>query len=367
MSSPLTLSSNPSKDIFNFPSVHTSLAVVEKADSNYKSNVQIIPSSYSPPPSSAVVATQFLAKKLFAPLTTNDNSKAVTTVQVAGAPSKSLATGYGKIIPQSSVASAPVTNNTQSSTITTTVKNFAGPITNIPIGAESPTVTPSTPQQLHYEQVFVTPSTSTSIISSTAEIHGANNTDGRTPANIVGGSTNKASVIDKSKVPTTSSPAGHTTEVHVNRINLQNTRNKENNSTPDLRSINSLQSVPSSSTATASAIGSNSIQVRNVNNSNSINTSSSTNNNVNSSSSNSSSSSNAISSSKKNVITGGKRDNLPSPLPAIRKFLTRGLTEAAIIRPSRKDSATTVVPLRRDGRCKVTVCSKLWITFEMEW
>lgn len=370
VSSPLTISANNSaKDIFNFPSVsgNNSLLIVEQADNSYKSNVQIIPSNLSPPLSSTIVATNFLTKKLSAPLSSSDssisknniNNKVVTTVQVTGAPitATALTTGYGKIISQSCAVITNNNNVTQqnlSSTVLKTMKNFAGPVTNIPIGAESsssPSISvPQTTQQLHYEQVFVTPSTSSAIVSSSNN-HICNVTHNTTTTSTSTSSISKITTTATTTQPKSSTSITHT-ENHVNRINLQTTRNKENNISSDIRAeTNAIVAAPVPSTSSVALNSSNGHaaavhQLRN--NSNNVNTSG-----------NSNSSSNAINSAKKHVIPGGgaKRDNLPSPLPAIRKFLTRGLTEAAIIRPSRKDSVTTaaVVPLRRDGRNKLVV------------
>lgn len=170
-------------------------------DTNYKSNVQIIPSNFNPPTAPAVDSN-----------TTTDPT--VTTVQVS---TSSTATTYGKIVKKNTSASKAVSvnngngsansmllvgNETVSNEMTTfetpsaTVRNY-GPITNVPINAEKPVVSSTT--QLHYEQVFVTPPAT----SSPKIGDGPNG-----PSSPIFGFGNKSK-----------KPASHS-EIHINRINL---------------------------------------------------------------------------------------------------------------------------------------------------
>lgn len=326
VSSPLSLQKQSQKDVFNFPSVGQQQAspIVELADDSFKSNVHIIPSNYSPPPLQSTPSTAVIP---FNSIKTNisNNEQKVTTVQVSG--SSSIVTGYGKIcksnqqtdISATATTTPPTIGNTQSDT---KIKNF-GPVTNIPIGTPE---TGSTAVQLHYEQVFVTPSPATTV-NSIEQSQSLSLPKVSLPSQI-------AKQISKN--------ASHT-DVHINRINLHsNKRDKENNA-PELNAV-----VPSTSSASAATAPQTAIILRSC--VNSSNSSSGNNSSVNNSGSNCSSNSN----NKKHVISGSVRDggggNLPSPLPAIRQFLTRGLTEAAIIRPSRKDGV--VNQISRIGRNK---------------
>lgn len=297
VSSPIS-STKTSKEIFNFPTLNST---IEKADSNFRSNVQIIPSNYSPPPSITTSTNAILPIK----------GKTNITVQVSG--STSLATGYGKIIKQGlhRSESQPPQSNASSSSIVAdsspSVRSF-GAVTNIPIGSDEK---PS--NSMHYEQVFITPSTSSEASDENRQL-----------------ATSKMVVTKKQ--PKSSSQ----TELHVNRINLhkETVTNKENNA-PAPPSDESA--VPSTSTAGTQTI----VQ------SNTAGTSVSANH-----------SKNIIpNSAKKQPVTS--RENLPSPLPAIRKFLTRGLTEACISRQSRKDSSNERRQAIKNVRSNVSLCFKI--------
>lgn len=324
------------KDIFNFSNPGTSHSKIEMADDNFKSNVQIIPSNFSPPALSTQTSNSLntsnpsTVNTHYLPVKTKPSDSKVTTVQVSGA-TTSLAAGYGKIIKsslnsinnlekvngnnvQTSISSSTLTNANPSDTA---VRNF-GSITNIPIGSESEqtnVATNTTTQvQLHYEQVFVTPS------SSLVPIINSSQTDNQ-----------------RKTVTSTPLKQASLTELHINRINLQKDnkhKNKENNGTSDLGASSStvfttggtnstvqstvaVSSAPPDQPSTSSnaTVGGSTqqVQLRNTNNNNN------------------------------NISTGGKmiatmRENLPSPLPAIRKLLTRGLTEVSISRPSRRDA-----------------------------
>lgn len=284
VSSPIS-STKTSKEIFNFPTLNST---IEKADSNFRSNVQIIPSNYSPPPSITTSTNAILPIK----------GKTNITVQVSG--STSLATGYGKIIkqglhrsesqPQSSVAD-----------ISPSVRSFG--VTNIPIGSDEK---PS--NSMHYEQVFITPSTSSEVSEDSRQLAASK-------------------MVVTKKQPKSSSQ----TELHVNRINLhkETVTNKENNAPSE-----ELVAVASTSTAATQT----SVQSNNAGNSVATNHSK-----------------NSIpNSAKKQPVTS--RENLPSPLPAIRKFLTRGLTEACISRQSRKDSSNVQrQPIKNVGEMLVVM------------
>ncbi|KAG4068252.1 hypothetical protein HA402_007772 [Bradysia odoriphaga] len=269
VSSPIS-STKTSKEIFNFPTLNST---IEKADNNFRSNVQIIPSNYSPPPS----------------ITTGTNlpvkGKTNITVQVSGA--TSLATGYGKIIKQGLHRSESQPQSSSSvADISPSVRSF-GAVTNIPIGSdEKPT------NSMHYEQVFITPSTSTEASEDSRQ-------------------TSTSKMVVAKQQPKSSSQ----NELHVNRINLhkETVTNKENNA-PSSEEL----AVASTSTAGTQNI---------VQSNNAVGSVVATNHNKNNI---------PNSANKKQPVSS--RENLSSPLPAIRKFLTRGLTEACISRQSRKDS-----------------------------
>lgn len=170
-------------------------------DENYKSNVQIIPSNFNPPASPAVE-----------PKPTIDPT--VTTVQVS-----TSSNAYGKIVKKTQSAPRPVSVNNGNSSLlllanetivnetttpeapSSTVRNY-GPITNVPINAEKPAVSTT---QLHYEQVFVTPPAT----SSPKIGDGPNG-----PSSPIFGFGNKAK-----------KPASHS-EIHINRINLSKNENE---------------------------------------------------------------------------------------------------------------------------------------------
>ncbi|KAJ6638244.1 hypothetical protein Bhyg_10977 [Pseudolycoriella hygida] len=269
VSSPIS-STKTSKEIFNFPTINPT---IEKADSNFRSNVQIIPSNYSPPPSIASNANAILPIK----------GKTNITVQVSGS---SLASGYGKIIKQGlhRSESQPSANATSSNIADalSSVRNF-GAVTNIPIGSDEK---PS--NSMHYEQVFITPSTSSEASED-----------------------NRQLAASKIVVPKKQPKSSSQTELHVNRINLhkETATNKENVPSEELAVAS-----PSTSGTQTIAHSNNASTVASIHNKNSI-----------------------PNSAKK--PQAAPRENLPSPLPAIRKFLTRGLTEACISRQSRKDSS----------------------------
>lgn len=303
VSSPIS-STKTSKEIFNFPTLNST---IEKADSNFRSNVQIIPSNYSPPPSITTSCTNAIL-----PI----KGKTNITVQVSG--STSLATGYGKIIKQGlhRSESQPQSNSTSSSIvadISPTVRSFG--VTNIPIGSDEK---PS--NSMHYEQVFITqPSTSSEISEDSRQLAASK-------------------MVVAKKQPKSSSQ----TELHVNRINLhkETVTNKENNAP-------SSEELAVASTSTAGT--------QTVAQSNNAGNSVAANHNKNS----------IPNSAKKQPVTS--RENLPSPLPAIRKFLTRGLTEACISRQSRKDSSNVPrQPIKSVGH---TFHSRayLWEINEFSW
>lgn len=337
VSSPIHASTKPSpattKDIFNFPHA-SATSTIDMADDNYKSNVQIIPSNFTPitTTSACNTNTHYVAiKSKSNPL--GDANK-VTTVQVSGA--TSLSSGYGRIIKQSlnhvsnidtttsaivnnnnncQTSGAAVTNITNDHSISNALRNF-GAVTNIPIGVVTSSATTATVKnteantstvQLHYEQVFVTSSASTSVpsVSSTSE-------------------RNENSVISSVKPSKQHKSSTSHTELHINRINLQKDLSQRSNENSSSSSGNTHSGTSNASmsavTAALSVIPSTSSSSTLVNNQTAAVQLRNTNNN--------------ISGSK---IVATMRENLPSPLPAIRKLLTRGLTEAAITRPNRKE------------------------------
>lgn len=213
--------------------------------------------------------------------------------------STSLATGYGKIIKQGlhRSESQPQSNATTSSVadISPSVRSF-GAVTNIPIGSDEKPTNP-----MHYEQVFITPSTSSE----------ASEDNNRQLA------TSKVAVTKKQPKPSSQ------TELHVNRINLhkETVTNKENNAPSEVLAVASTSTAGTQTIVQSNNAGSS--VVASVHNKNSI-----------------------PNSAKKQPVTS--RENLPSPLPAIRKFLTRGLTEACISRQSRKDTSNERRPAIRN-------------------
>lgn len=211
----------------------------------------------------------------------------------------SLNSGYGKIIKQGlhRSESQPQANAT-SSVADASVRSF-GAVTNIPIGSDDkPT------NSMHYEQVFITPSTSAEASED-----------------------NRQLVAPKMAVTKKQPKSSSQTELHVNRINLhkETITNKENNAPSE----ESVVSQPSTSSAGIQNIA------QSKNPGSSVCTNHSKNINPNS--------------VKKQPVTS--RENLPSPLPAIRKFLTRGLTEACISRQSRKDSSNEQRQPTRNVSC----------------
>lgn len=282
VSSPIS-STKTSKEIFNFPPLNST---IEKADSNFRSNVQIIPSNYSPPPSITTGTNAILPIK----------GKTNITVQVSG--STSLATGYGKIIKQGlhRSESQPQSNATAASSVAdiSSPSHRSFGVTNIPIGSDDK---PS--NSMHYEQVFITPSTSSEATED-----------------------NRPLATSKMVVAKKQSKSSSQTELHVNRINLhkETVKNKENNAPSS--SDDSLAIASTSSAGTQTIVSQSNNAAGNA-------TASATTNHHNKNS--------IPNSAKKQPVTS--RENLPSPLPAIRKFLTRGLTEACISRQSRKDSS----------------------------
>lgn len=164
--------------------------------------------------------------------------------------------------------------------------NLAG-ITNISIGIKDRSIiqqiTNTQPEQLHYEQVFVT-----QIPTSTTAIAVAKNDEQN---------------------------ENQTKELHINRIKL----NKTNDGIGQ-RSIENANVGPSTSSASASATVTFSIAATNSNNSDTSSNSSIT---------------PLDAKSKEFVVKSKSSENETSILR--RPILTRGLTEAVIMRSSRKD------------------------------
>lgn len=234
---------------------------VATEDENYRSNVQIIPSNFTPT-LPAVTANPVEAK--------------VTTVQVSS---------YGKIV--NPIVLSSICRNIAASkeaaptdAPSNTIRSFSS-ITNIPINADNPTSSNTT--QLHYEQVFANSPTST-------------------PKATDGQNVPLSSKFNFGKQKSTSQ-----NEVHINRIDL---------SKSDSEDVTTVSNGSGSSTSfTVLVAASTSETLRTL-----------------------------LPSSARNVVkhssTNQIRENsiASSQSPFIRPLLTRGVTEAVIQRPSRKDT-----------------------------
>lgn len=296
------------KEKFIFPSVERD----SLEDDKYKSNVQIIPSNFT-----TQSTNQFSVNKVKTKL---ENETKITTVQVSNT------NAYGKITKNTSdnkikssnttttaLSSSPIpsptativaTPNTTATTVAVStsnnvvngIRNFGG-ITNIPIGVDKITNSITTTQQSqpqHYEQVFLTSSPSITSTPTTTP-NNIQNENGSTPKSP------KFNFLAKQQ-----KSASHS-ELHINRINL----NKPSSSP--------LSSSSSSSSNAAAVI----VPVAGTSANSSTNTT--TNGHTQT----------AATTNKAKTIEF-KVDT--SAAPAVgRPLLTRGYTEAVILRPSRKD------------------------------
>lgn len=331
-------------DTFQFPSSSGAAdkapsTKIEVHDDQYKSNVQIIPSN--PPNPSTALATQ---------------PQPVTTVQVTGATVDSSGThaaaaadsGYGKIkrivhiddatgsnvshvstggaslVLASTTPPVAVSNNATATTIKPAINSFVGSggggaVTNIPIGNSS--------SSSQYEPLFVSQPTAT-------------------PRQHVG-------LASPKPVPKQRTLGGSGAGTPTRRPSARNTEQQPGASVASSRNAHTVTvSGPSTSTATVGA------SLHNGSGSNATVPVSSTapaththsNNNhtpasattaltpstpAQSSASAVATSNNSTSATSSNKLVNTMRENLSSPLPAIRKLLTRGLTDMSITRPSR--------------------------------
>lgn len=230
---------------------------------------------------------------------TETSETEVTTVQVstgtaATATTAALSSAYGKIMKKHPAIKAISLNAsdaepTNGEATSNAVRSF-GPVTNVPINADKPIAVSTT--QLHYEQVFVTPPASAS------PRIGDGPNESASPKFIFGNKAKKSA---------------SQSEVHINRINLSK---NDNDVTVGLSNPNPITvSVASTSAGQSSRP---------------ITTQTST--------------------AKQFNRTNTNGDLMA---PSNRPLLTRGVTEAVIQRPSRKDS-NVVIPR---GRSKPTVVS----------
>lgn len=218
-------------------------------------------------------------------LTNSTVDAKVTTVQVSsGTPTAA----YGKILkknnavkPITIAAIVPESDESMSAEPTTNAVRSFGPITNIPINADKPAVSTT---QLHYEQVFVTPPA-----TSSPKIGDGPN----------GPSSPKFNFGNKAK-----KAASHS-EVHINRINLSKSESEAVVVTSNGGNVSAATSVTVSVASTSGQ--SRSVGTRPFN--------------------------------RTNTNADIQRPNVPAPVdaPSNRPLLTRGVTEAVIQRPSRKD------------------------------
>lgn len=280
------------KEKFIIPSIEKDFVKDEK----YKSNVQIIPSNFTAQPTNSINANEIKTTKLV-------NETKVTTVQVPPANS------YGKISKNFNENNLQATNSTISTSTATIIaatscsgttvavstnsaandiRDF-GAVTNIPIGVDKDS-TISTVQSQHYEQVFVTTSPAPVVSSSLPSSSSSDNRhDPKSP---------KFNFLCKQQ-----KSASHT-ELHVNRINLTK---------------------PSSSNAAVvlSVAGTSASTVNTTNNSSEI-----------------------VVNNKSKVVEPKTDTAMPS---TNRPLLTRGVTEAVILRPSRRDANP---PIRPHGKAQ---------------
>lgn len=223
---------------------------IEKLDEiNYKNNVQIIPSNFSPSDQNAITTVQ---------VTTSDANTSIPALDEQGSTSNANIKCTKNINLNETVQ--PTTDERGSSN-NNNARKFGGVVTNITVNSQQ--------EPLHYEQVFITQSLTTTTIPTI-------------PNN------------DQSEIASL--------EVHVNRIKL----NKN-----DGTQRNQIDSITEPSTSTSNAV-TFSLSTSNAN----------------------------------TQLTSAKTKDLKTrPIEAKhenelirRPLLTRGLTEAVISRPSRKDT-----------------------------
>lgn len=292
----IQVSSPIKKEKFKFPATMETKEFEE--DDKYKSNVQIIPSNLT-----SNLYTQHTAKTLLiseAPRVTTvqinsddidinsiseQSEKTITTTTIitssCNSSSSSLVTPCVSATTKSSL-------NNSSGTVTANIRNF-GEVTNVPIGIEpklSPPP-PASPQQ-HYEQVFISQSTNIS-----------------RPLNANENSDLSTALSPNFKFLYKQQKSASQIELNVNRIKLHKVE-------PAPRTVVQSNNEPSTSNSTVTVSGS---ATRNTQS-----TSSATQNDAN----------------NKSKVFEAKREGT-SALIARRPLLTRGLTEAVILRPSRKD------------------------------
>lgn len=272
----------------------------------YKNNVQIIPSNFLQTDKNAITTVQVISdENLLA-----NQIKDVKSVKMeqASTSTASILCAKNNIDPTTSTSTSASTSTLTSKVIETLPKTdervnarqFGGVVTNISIGCKEKsiflqTINPKQPEPLHYEKVFVTQSPTITTIPTTI---GANNAD------------------QSENVPS---------EVHVNRIKL----NKNETTQRTQADINVEPSTSTSNTVTFSV-------------------SAATGSNANANTQLTSTKPKDAIAKCRAVEAKHENDSIHRPL------LTRGLTEAIIIRPSRKD---TNMLLNRANQPGIHVCS----------
>lgn len=243
--------------------------VDDQSDSNFTNNVQIIPSNYMP---------------------TEEN--AIITVQVTSDPNTNHTIAADAISTERLPLNGTTTESQDGNSENT--QQFTG-ITNISIGINDRSIVQQIkpaqqPEQMHYEQVFVTQIPSTSTIKSPNDEQQSEQT--------------------------------HSKELHVNRIKLNKSDNAHVSTGGDVVG-------PSTShTSTASATITFSIAAT-------------TNGSTGESTNNTNAASLTAATKPKEVKIKSANDENAA---ARRPLLTRGLTEAVILRPSRKDAVRPSAP-----------------------
>lgn len=230
---------------------------IEKLDeTNYKNNVQIIPSNFSPSDQNAITTVQVTTSDANTSIPASDEQRSISNANIKSTKNINL---NETAQPTTDERGSNNNNNNNSA------RKFGGVVTNITVNSQQ--------EPLHYEQVFVTQSPTTTTIPTVNS--------------------------DQSDIVSL--------DVHVNRIKL----NKN-----DATQRNQIDSITEPSTSTPNAVTF------------SVSTATGSNSNANT------------------QLTSAKTKDLKTrPIDAKhendlirRPLLTRGLTEAVISRPSRKDT-----------------------------
>lgn len=224
--------------------------ITEKIDEiNYKNNVQIIPSNFSPSDQNAITTVQVTTSDVNTSISALDEQGSTSNANIKCTKNKNL------------IETAQPTTDEQRCSNNNNPRKFGGVVTNITVNSQQ--------EPLHYEQVFITQSPTTTTIPT----------------------------VNSDQIEIASKK-----EVHVNRIKL----NKN-----DAAQRNQIDSITEPSTSTSNAV---TFSVSTAN-------------------------------SNTHLTSGKTKDLKARPIEAKhendiirRPLLTRGLTEAVISRPSRKDT-----------------------------